>query len=156
MMNEGFKEGASGAASQDPSDIAEILGFVFGESAGVNTQVFIAIAIAFFVFTSVLMVVILSLRRAAHDARDEILTFENTSKEEWPIWMKKIHQDGCFDKLRNMKFWPLAWPNLTMLSEILIVGILAILFYRISIVFIGLICAILVLRLIRYVLSFAK
>ena len=121
-----------------------------------GSRIFMRLAVGFVVCFSVVTVVYTSLRQAATVARDEMLGYENDNPANWPDWFKEVHRDGCFKRLREMEFWPLAWPDLNVLLALLVTGLLAILFFRISIVFVALVFAIFVYHALRSVLGFAR
>jgi len=164
MLSNGFQAGQELYANDKTvsiSKLARSLGFVFGETANMNLQIFLAQALSFFVFVVVFILVFFNLRRTAMLAKDKILRFEDEPIEEWPAWLQRRFARGefrklDFERLRNMAVWPVAWVRLSILIVILLLGVISMFFYKIAFVTFGLMISFLTFRTLYRLASFLR
>ncbi len=138
MMKEGMGQGLEGGESI-LTNLGDILGFVFGQGAHLNNQVFIAVALGFFLGVVVLFMTVQQVQGAIGDARRQLRTLASPDNAERPSWIAERCPENCADRLEAMPLWPVLTPGLQTLGVYVAIGILATLFYRITFLFTGIV-----------------
>jgi hypothetical protein len=124
-------EGGLGAS------LEAFFGTLVTEDGIANLSSAIAFGLATCLFSSVVLLLSLSLRQGARRARELLLERVSDDEEPLPEWLADLGREQSLQRLDEMRFWPVRWPRVNQILLAMAVAFVSMLFYRVGVLLIA-------------------
>ena len=123
-------------------------GLIALHPGGINLQAEFSFVIAILITVIILGFVILTLRHIARHCQERVIERLN-SRLPVPSLAQDLDNNAQIDRARKMDYWPASWPTVNTLLLLVLGSVICIVFYKFGLVFVGIIIAYLVIKIVR-------